>query len=91
MKTFNIATSKKPTNFQAFVKAVQESAAEGGLTIEAYVVVEGRGCLNHGVMVGGDDQEAEKFIHQLTMVLMPARYCHADGDPAIHQGLFSMS
>lgn len=88
MKTC-IATSKAPTDFNAYLGAVKQMAEELNVTILGYTVVYGLGCYNHGIMLEGDN--SEQFMNQLTMALMPARWSKvADNDPAIDNNQFSM-
>lgn len=82
-----IATPKYPLNFESFITAAKASAAEGGNVITGYVVVQGPGCWNHGVIIEGDDEEG--FAQALAIALMPSKWCIVDDDdPAVVEGQF---
>ena len=82
-----IATSKKPLDFDKFIAQIKSSAAEGRNEIKGYVVMPGRGCWNHGIIIEGDD--AENFINALTMALMPAKSSIvSDDDQGVTEGQF---
>jgi len=64
-------------------------AEENEVTILSYIVIDGYGCFNHGIMLESGD--TEKFLNHLTMALMPARWSKvSDNDPAVVAGLFGM-
>jgi len=84
-----IATSKCPADFEAYLEGIKEWAADSNVVIQGYVVTDGPGCCNHGIMLEGDN--SEQFMNQLTMALMPSRWSAvADSDPAIEAGQFDM-
>ena len=84
-----IATSKAPTDFEAFLDAIKALAMKQNVTIQGYVVTSGYNCANHGIMLIGDN--TEKFLNQLTMALMPARWSIvSDDDPGVSEGQFEL-
>lgn len=89
---FCIATIKRPTDFDKYVEMVKSSATEHGLIkVIGYTVVEGYGCTNHGIMIEGEENDAETFVRQLCMVLQPGKYSKVfDSDPGVNEGQFEM-
>ncbi len=84
-----IATTKRPTDFAAFLDAVKEQAKVDNVEIKGYVVTDGHGCLNHGIIVDGET--VEPFLNHLTMALQPAKWSVvSDNDPAVVAGQFEM-
>ena len=68
---------------------MRNAVAEGPCELLGYVVGYGRNCNNHGIMLSGNEADQERFITQLTMALMPAKYSRADDDdPAVNEGDF---
>lgn len=90
MKTaWNIASATKPNNFEVFVSLLKSSAGEHGkLELIAFVVAPGPGCNNYGLMLLGEEHEAERFIQAVTAALFPAKYSRCDGDPALIEHQF---
>jgi hypothetical protein len=87
MAKYNIATVCYPTNFDAFLKCIRD-ALQPEDKLLGYVVVEGPGCYNHGVMVEGPTSEA--LIHSITLALQPGKYSlTSDSDPAVNEGAFT--
>ena len=87
---FCIASSKKPISASQFMDTIKDCAREhGGLTCTAMVVCEGSGVINYGLELDGEQDEAEKFVAQLTMVLMPAKYSIIHNDPMLQTGQFT--
>lgn len=91
MKTsWNIASATKPNNFEVFVGLVKSSAAEHGkLELIGFVVAPGPGCNNYGLMLSGEEAEAERFVQAFTNALFPAKYGRCEHDPMLVEGQFA--
>lgn len=88
---FNIATVCRPKDFDGFLQHVRNSVGEGPLELLGYVVVDGPGCYNHGVMLEGPEDHQKMFIETLCYALQPGKYSLApDDDPAVSEGVFEM-
>lgn len=88
MKKYCIATVQYPINWEPFLDIVRSSleSAGTGNKLLAYVVVDGRGCYNHGIML---EKEEDKFIEAICMVLQPGKWSSVrDDDPAVKEGMF---
>jgi hypothetical protein len=84
-----IATTKCPTDFDAYIEAIKELAVEKNVVVRGYIVVYGHGCFNHGIILDGE--EIEEFLNHLTMALMPARWSTvSDDDPGVLEGQFEL-
>jgi len=73
-----IATAMRPTSpdkARTVFQMIRESATLTSLVIPSFYWTGGPGCTNLAFEVVGDDIEAEKFANELTMALMPAKWC----------------
>lgn len=74
-----IATNTKPNDqkgFEAFCGILRSSAEEHGKLklVGGITWVPGPGCNNLAFEIEGKDKDAEFFINQVTMMLMPAKW-----------------
>lgn len=80
---YNIATGKSPQ--AGFIALFRKICEDEGVPLKALTIVDGPGCCNIGIMLA---EPNDRFVEQLTMILMPAKYETLDSDPSIEDGLF---
>ncbi len=86
---WNIASLTRPTSFDKFTECLKGVAKEHQkLELKSMVVAAGPGCNNYGMMLEGEEEDAEVFIRQVTMALQPAKYSQLPGDPLLQDGVF---
>jgi hypothetical protein len=79
-----IAFGKKPLNPATFLETLRYVAHDDGVTILGAVLCPGPGCTNLAFIADTDDV---RFVEQLTMALMPAKY-ELTNDPELIEGSF---
>jgi hypothetical protein len=70
-----IATTKRASDWEQFLVEIAGFFTHVGLELKSYIIVDGPGCYNHGILVEGDKGKAEKAIENLTIQYGPiAKY-----------------
>ena len=82
---FLIAFGKRPQ--PGFLDTLVQLARNDGVRITGAYLCPGPGCWNLAISL--DHSDAENFVRQLTMILMPAKYEPTD-DPLLVEGQFTM-
>lgn len=80
-----IAFGMRPRDPKTFVDAVVSHAKADGVAVTGGVLCPGPGCWNLAIIV--DHPDAENFVNQLTMALMPAKWGVCN-DPRLVEGQF---
>ena len=79
-----IAFSGRPNS--GFLDTLVQLAKGDGIVISGAYLCPGPGCWNLAIIVESDD--AENFVNQLTMALMPAKW-ELCNDPKLEAGKFT--
>ena len=91
-KTLLIASSKmvQPEQWDEFKQAIMDSAFHGhNVEVNDMEITNGPHCVNYAMRISGTSAEMEAFANELTMALMPARWCYTDSplNPGYHLNL----
>lgn len=88
MKGYLIAFGHIPRDPARFLDAVVQMSANDGVTIVGAYLCGGPGCANLAIGLADDFADAENFVNQLTMALMPAKW-ESTTDPLLVEGAFT--
>lgn len=85
--SYNIAFGKAP--LPGFMSMLREVLKKDGVPLLGAVLTTAPVAYNLGLMFSDSFADHERFVTQLTMVLMPAKYGRCDGDSELVEGLFT--
>jgi hypothetical protein len=88
--TYVVASAKAPIEGQAqvFLDCFREPTEPANCI--AMIIREGPGCVNYGFMIDAPSEEdADRYMNQVTMALMPSKWSNAMPDPDLIEGTFA--